>query len=515
MRGVALLLLCLLFSVKGEYVYFISNAASCEVYQGCTDESRSHDCVSMKKSYHCREWHAAGFTCRDDDAVNPVDGDGSLGTKVIVDPVSNLTFNVIDFTMADAARRMGMTCKSFPFYNGGYPMIDNEWMRNNSYNHWKNFDCTARTVYQNTAGASYEYCSEWTDFAETAYSIELNKKRYYSGAYSCYESAQSSDGSSYCLKWRAKLVSGFYDEDDNQRPFVSRYLNGTCDTASAEGVCLEMTQVSIGNDTVPNFMWSLDYRERQKCESVSPNGKMCERWVGTGQTDLQWTVSNCECVDSVESAGYCAKWNCYLQSMPYFFPSILYCLIILIPMLVLESCYARDFRVLMFDNYADNFREAFRDLEEGENLRKEIKVRIGILCPIVYLGMTAASAFLGGLVNVIIGFLGTFVLPYLYLEMCTRFGDKVFGTDRYWKLRAFYADLLLTAFCMDGWVESRQEKARERREREEEQRRLADQALALEEQRRMSMKQKVEMVDAMYAAVAKDDDVGPEYYTSA
>ena len=89
------------------------------------------------------------------------------------------------------------------------------------------------------------------------------------------------------------------------------------------------------------------------------------------------------------------------------------------------------------------------------------------------------------------------------------------GTDRYWKLRAFYADLLLTAFCMDDWVESRQEKARERREREEEQRRLADQALALEEQRRMSMKQKVEMVDAMYAAVAKDDDVGPEYYTSA
>lgn len=510
----------------------MENAASCTINACEEDEC---DSLTMEEAYECRQDFAAGFSCHDEDAMDPVDGLTPLNTKDITNPSNSMNFSVFNMTWAEGARKSGMTCKSWPWYNGGYPLANEATIQEWYFDFWSYATCNTSTAvtYADAFGSTHSYCSEWETSVRGKYSYSI-------GSYTCNETAQSSDGSTYCSRWNATLretemcvpTSGIledcspncdepvtchvtcsdddgYWECDYDTASTYRYLDGKCDTVNAEGVCMRSSQGSYAEEA-----GSLRWDGKYACNEVSLSGKRCQRWSGTADSLLEWTVSNCECMHAMEPEGYCAEWHCYSQGMSYFFPNIAMSAIIWAPVLLLTYAYnAATMDSELWTDHWDNFRAGFQqDQEQLSTIRNNY---FGTF--IIYLGMNFASAYLGGFVNIVIGFLGAVVFPCLLVELLTRHGDKVFGgAPRYYRLRTFYIDLVLACLGLHRWVENRQQARRlereaKRIEAERLEREAEDEAKVQEAKR-----QRERVIVGMYAAVDADEEqyqsMTPEYH---
>lgn len=73
--------------------------------------------------------------------------------------------------------------------------------------------------------------------------------------------------------------------------------------------------------------------ERYQCLILSANGRYCRRWIGETDSEEEFEISTCECLDDIDSdsidssAHYCQKWTCYEAGYHYFYPNLIWVLL--------------------------------------------------------------------------------------------------------------------------------------------------------------------------------------------
>ena len=95
-------------------------------------------CRKYADEVGCRERHSGGLQCRDPSKCK---GGGSSCSD------------------ADAARRVGMTCAGFPWWNGGWPLSALHWDKER-----ESYECDTTASPSGTS----DYCSQWITIEDSA-----------------------------------------------------------------------------------------------------------------------------------------------------------------------------------------------------------------------------------------------------------------------------------------------------------------------------------------------------------
>eukprot|EP00968_Pinguiococcus_pyrenoidosus_P018339 scaffold1883_cov261-Pinguiococcus_pyrenoidosus.AAC.35 len=77
-----------------------------------------------------------------------------------------------------------------------------------------------------------------------------------------------------------------------------------------------------------------DYHFREyedyTCTAIAANGRYCEKWSGDIDSEEEFEFTDCTCdTESVDGA-FCMAWTCYEEGMDYFFPNLLWSLLVVI-----------------------------------------------------------------------------------------------------------------------------------------------------------------------------------------
>ena len=125
-------------------------------------------CKNYADEVGCRERHSGGLHCRDTSKCN-------LG-------------NCSD---ADAARRVGMTCAGFPWWNGGWPLSSLHWDDEREF-----YECDTTASPSSTS----DYCSQWI-------TIEDSEDEWEVGVCKCTQGRNDNEfGRPYCANWTCEQV---------------------------------------------------------------------------------------------------------------------------------------------------------------------------------------------------------------------------------------------------------------------------------------------------------------------
>jgi len=116
----------------------------------------------------CRERHSGGLQCRDPSKCK---GGGSSCSD------------------ADAARRVGMTCAGFPWWNGGWPLSALHWDEEREF-----YECDTTASPSGTS----DYCSQWT-------TIEDSEDEWAVGVCKCTQERNDTE-LAYCALWSCEQV---------------------------------------------------------------------------------------------------------------------------------------------------------------------------------------------------------------------------------------------------------------------------------------------------------------------
>ena len=398
-------------------VLLLSCVPASHGYQGISNMAGCQALEDKDRRLECKKNYAGNLQCKDLTACN----ERFSTTMRNGGGVNPYTGNAISFSLCsdkEAARRIGMTCKKFPWYNGGYPMMaELDWDAE-----WEIFDCTQTKSYT-VNGMTYSYCHEWND-------KEYGTDEYELGTFTCQTTAKSSDGSTYCKTWTSiqretKMCSGASSctpncreptfcqktccrshEDNHGRRYQTcedcsytpetqwEYSSAECTSANAQGVCLEWKQEEW-DEASESF---IEYEE-YTCDEISKSGKYCTLWHGSVDSELEFEMASCECVDSNDADRYyCTNWECYEQGMEYFFPSLPFSLVsIVLPLPILAIT-------------------AFFYFMRGDHRKQELfffRTFLGLYV-IVYIGLQIATIFTGGIMNLILGI----IFNWIFFPLC-------------------------------------------------------------------------------------------------
>ena len=157
-------------------LYSLYTVESSEYYPensvACANQPTDKDVVA------CRKAMAGNLNCFQKDYC-VLGGEGSMSQASMIVPFTSNMMTISKCSDQDAAKRIGMTCDTFPGYMGGYPMFsplkwDDEWER--------------YTCIQNSSNT---YCNKWESYEDSVDEYEL-------GVYTCTSTAVSTNGVTYC-----------------------------------------------------------------------------------------------------------------------------------------------------------------------------------------------------------------------------------------------------------------------------------------------------------------------------
>ena len=146
---------------------------------------RCNTLFDPRENFACRKKRSINLFCRDISRCQY--GNASMVTETFVDPSNGRYMEVLHCKDEDVARRVGMTCNSFPFYNGGYPMLAKgiDWD-----DEWEHYECQGTNFDGNV-------CMSWT-------SHEQSHNEYEVGYSNCTSVAKTELGYKYCKTWKTK-----------------------------------------------------------------------------------------------------------------------------------------------------------------------------------------------------------------------------------------------------------------------------------------------------------------------
>ena len=146
---------------------------------------RCNSMTDPKKKHTCRKSRAANLWCRDFSRCEY--GSPSMQTKMHIHPDSGRLFEALHCSDSDVARRVGMTCSEFPFYNGGYPVLAKgiEWDEE-----WEQYDCKETNLDQSV-------CMSWSTHEMSTFEYEV-------GFSNCTSIAETASGYKYCQTWKTQ-----------------------------------------------------------------------------------------------------------------------------------------------------------------------------------------------------------------------------------------------------------------------------------------------------------------------
>ena len=126
-------------------------------------------CNTYADEVGCRERTSGGLHCRDLSKCNDLS-------------------NCSD---ADAARRVGMTCAGFPWWNGGWPLSPLHWDDEREF-----YECDTTASPSSTS----DYCSQWMTVEDSEHEWEV-------GVCKCTQERNDNElGRPYCANWSCEQV---------------------------------------------------------------------------------------------------------------------------------------------------------------------------------------------------------------------------------------------------------------------------------------------------------------------
>lgn len=157
-------------------LFYSHPAVSSEYYPensvACLNQPTDMDVVA------CRKAMAGNLNCFQKEYC-VLNGKGSLNQARVIVPFTSNTMVINQCSDQDAAKRIGMTCDTFPGYMGGYPLFSPlKWD-----DEWEQYTCI-----QNSSNT---YCDKWESY-------ESSEDEYELGVYTCQSTAVSTNGVTYC-----------------------------------------------------------------------------------------------------------------------------------------------------------------------------------------------------------------------------------------------------------------------------------------------------------------------------
>ncbi|KAL7576495.1 hypothetical protein ACA910_017998 [Epithemia clementina (nom. ined.)] len=294
---------------------------------------RCNSISDSKKNHLCRKNRAANLWCRDFSKCQY--GSPSLETRTYAHPTTGRLMEVMHCSDEDVARRVGMTCNNFPFYNGGYPVLSKgiDWD-----DEWEQYECTEINLHGNV-------CMSWS-------SKEQSRTEYEIGYSNCTQIAETAAGYHYCQTWKTrqretkkcdsrshgcspncleptycfkKCCRDSKCYDCSYTPYMElEHAEAECTKVNYKGACLEWKQEEYDEHNI-------DFREYEvyKCLELSANEQYCRRWVGETDSEEEFEIATCECLDEdawiqSSSASFCHRWTCYETGYDYYFPNMIW-----------------------------------------------------------------------------------------------------------------------------------------------------------------------------------------------
>ena len=283
--------------------------------------------IDPKEALRCRKNHAGNLQCRD--KTRCTIGSGDLHTIKLQNPKLELGVNYIQDVHIcsddDTSYRTGHQCHDFPYYMGGYPLGPLLWDQE-----WEQYDCVSNST---------SYCSEWHMYEYSSYEYEI-------GIYTCQETKNSTFGHTYCSKFAsvqretAKCGKGEGCDPNCDTPTycVRQCCNDDDGCYDCSYTPHSELEYSVANVIAVNeygawLQWTQEeydennyyFREYENynCTLLSPNQRYCHSWVGDIDSEAEFEIASCTCIDEADSLStYCKKWSCFETGAPYFYPSL-------------------------------------------------------------------------------------------------------------------------------------------------------------------------------------------------
>lgn len=230
-----------------------------------------------------------------------------------------------------AARRAGMLCDGWPYYNGGYPMSSLHWDDENELYECKTFNGTGASGFcghwesrENSpdeaefgectcaeTSINGRYCQRWNCEQE-----EFDKCDYGEWCTSCHPTL----GCNYCYRCRGTDSDGYSysyrvipEEERSDCHCIQASTNGNyCDT----WYCYEYSPQGHGPPE----------DEYYYCREEDATGNFCSEWDGLIDGAEEFEFSQCSCTQT-HSSGICGNWRCYEKGMNYFYPNLFWSLL--------------------------------------------------------------------------------------------------------------------------------------------------------------------------------------------
>ena len=293
----------------------------------------AHYCKKYADEVGCRERHSGGLHCRD---TSKCKGTG----------VSNCSD-------ADAARRAGMTCAGFPWWNGGWPLSPLHWDDEREF-----YECDTTASPSSTS----DYCSQWITMEDSEDEWEV-------GVCKCTQERSDMNelGRRYCANWYCeqvevdkcskgggKMVRIGADDSDGawlQSRFPGFRLSRRGDWDKYEYVCMctndnggeyecgpevetEKTDCScleVASQGVCKRWYCREYddaaphdveHEYYNATAIDGSTGRVHGWVGDIDSRREFEVAECECTRPSDNERFCVEWRCLERELPYFYPNL-------------------------------------------------------------------------------------------------------------------------------------------------------------------------------------------------
>ena len=291
-------------------------------------------CGNYADEVGCCERHSGGLQCRD-------------LSKCKARPGTNCSD-------ADAARRIGMTCAGFPWWNGGWPLL--LWLHWDFEREFYECDTTA------SPSSTSDYCSQWI-------TVEDSEGEWEAGACKCTQERNDNElGRPYCAHWSCEQVevnkctaSGArtvpkYESDGDgawlqerfpgfrpsrrgdwdKYPYVCMCTkdSGTEYECGPEHVETEKTDCScleVTSQGVCKRWYCREYddagrhdveHEYYHATAIDGSTGRVRGWVGDIDSRSEFEVAECECTLPSDNERFCVEWQCSERGLPYFYPNL-------------------------------------------------------------------------------------------------------------------------------------------------------------------------------------------------
>ena len=287
-------------------------------------------CNTYADEIGCRERHSGGLHCRDLSKCNDLS-------------------NCSD---ADAARRVGMTCAGFPWWNGGWPLSPLHWDEEREF-----YECDTTASPSSTS----DYCSQWMTIEDSEHEWEV-------GVCKCTQERNDNElGRPYCANWTCEQVEVDKCKGSARMKVRSRFDGGDGawlqgrfpgfrpsrrgDWDKYEYVCMcindnggeyecgpevetEKTDCScleVASQGVCKRWYCREYddagehdveHEYYNATAIDGSTGRVHGWVGDIDSRGEFERAECECTLPSDNGRFCVEWQCSERGLPYFYPNL-------------------------------------------------------------------------------------------------------------------------------------------------------------------------------------------------